>query len=200
MTDLAALLAIVRRQRELEWTDMHGLLRDRSHDLRNLIQMVELTMTELARHVDGFAAELVGDLAKTAAEMKAALERRTSAPIGDAVRAAIELLRPAVGELVVTHRLEPTTATALAAHEVEQLVVGLVVDAGRHAVAIDLLVRERTIDGHVWVELVCGFDAAPGELRVVNTIAERARGEVAISERRGGGTEISVALPTVHVG
>ena len=200
MPEQTALLALVRRQRELEWRDAHELLRERSHDLRNLIQIVELATAELAHSVDGFAAELVGELARTATEMRRAFERRPRAPIAEAVRAAIELLRPVVGELAVTHRLEATTATALSPDEVEQLVVALVIDGGRHAVAIDLLVRERVIDGVMWVELVCGIDAAPGELRAVKALAERAGGELTIAERRGGGNEIAVALPTVHDG
>jgi hypothetical protein len=197
MPDDTALLALVRRQRELEWKASHALLRERSHDLRNLIQIVELASTELAHRVDGVAAELVGELARTAIEMKRAFEARPRAPIAEAVRAAIELLRPAVGELAVTQRLEATTHTALSPDEVELLVVALVIDGGRHAAAIDLLVRERVIDGSMWVELVCGIDAAPGELRAVKTVAERVGGELVVVERRGGGNEIAVALPTV---
>jgi hypothetical protein len=53
------------------------------------------------------------------------------------------------------------------------------------------------IDGSMWVELVCGIDAAPGELRAVKTVAERVGGELVVVERRGGGNEIAVALPTV---
>jgi hypothetical protein len=125
MPDDTALLALVRRQRELEWKASHALLRERSHDLRNLIQIVELASTELAHRVDGVAAELVGELARTAIEMKRAFEARPRAPIAEAVRAAIELLRPAVGELAVTQRLEATTHTALSPDEVELLVVAL---------------------------------------------------------------------------
>jgi hypothetical protein len=85
-------------------------------------------------------------------------------------------------------------------------VIGLLLDAvevrGGEGPPVELLVRERVIAGSPWIELVRGDEPLTGgdrfELRVVEAIAHRASGEVARSERRGGGgEEVIVALPQV---
>ncbi|HEV7556818.1 MAG TPA: hypothetical protein VGO00_15235 [Kofleriaceae bacterium] len=201
MIDPEAVVALVRRQRDFEWATTAARLRDQGHDLRNLIQIVELASAALRGAVGDELTGLVDELQRVAMMMKRDLDRREpgeAAPVGDAVRAAVELVRSAVSELVVTVRVDATTTTVLTEPEVEQLVLGLVLDGGRNAAAIDLLVRERPIAGLRWVELVCGIDAPPAELRAVQAMAERGGGEVTVTDRRGGGNEIAVALPAVH--
>jgi hypothetical protein len=62
-------------------------------------------------------------------------------------------------------------------------------------------VRERTIEGKPWLEIVCStravLDSEHFDLRAVEAIASKNGGELASSERRGGGTELVVALPVV---
>jgi hypothetical protein len=196
MMDAAARLAIVERQRELEWQMLAGRARELAHELRNLIQIAELSALALKSHVPPHLATIVDEVERVAVGMKAELDHPPAvrAPVGAVVTAAVERLRPACGELAVTHQIAAATTTGLGADELELVVLALVSDAGRDGSSIELLVRERAIDGVPWVELVCGFDAPAGELRVVRSIVERAGGEVSASERRGGGTEVSVAL------
>jgi hypothetical protein len=201
MTDKDALVALVRRQRDFEWDTTTARLRDQGHDLRNLIQIVELASSALHGAVGGELVSLVDELQRVAFTMKRDLDdhkRGEAAPVGETVRSVVEQMRPAVGELAVTQRIDAITTTVLDAHELEQLVLGLVLDGGRESAAIDLLVRERPIAGIRWVELMCGIDGPAGELRAVKAIVERAGGDLTVSERRGGGNEIAVALPAVH--
>jgi hypothetical protein len=66
---------------------------------------------------------------------------------------------------------------------------------------IELFVRQRTIDGKPWLEIVRGaravLDGEHFDLRAVEAIAIKNGGELGRSERRGGGTELVVALPMV---
>src|SRR5215468_4430437 len=72
---------------------------------------------------------------------------------------------------------------------------------GRAPRGIELFVRERTIDGKPWLEIVRGARVElAGEhfdLQAVEAIAVKNGGELGHSERRGGGTELVVALPVV---
>ncbi|HEY4059455.1 MAG TPA: hypothetical protein VGM39_22710, partial [Kofleriaceae bacterium] len=65
----------------------------------------------------------------------------------------------------------------------------------------ELTVRERPMSGAPWIEIVRGLaeDAVSDgfDLKLVEVITSRAGGEMASSERRGGGTEVVVALPVV---
>ena len=226
MTKTDARLALHLRQRRFEWElarDEHTraaarLVAGKTHDLLNLIQIVQLAGQELEKRCDPAVREFIADLKRSAAEARQALSELMAAarppdtpargaPIGDAVDAAIDSLRGVFdGDLVDVRLSAPAeVATRCTAEELEHLLLGLVLDladAAPGARPIRLLVREREIEGAPWIEIVRASDAAaPGgerfELRVVETIARRAGGELTTSERRGGGEELVVALPEV---
>jgi hypothetical protein len=212
---LAAKLALVERQRRFEWTLARdaqakaaaALLKGRTHQLLNLIQIVELASVELERRSTGEALDIVRDLVRTADRAKRELaeivalakppERARGPSVAASVQAAIDAVRVVASELVVTLRLDVDSATALTDEELQQLVFGLVLDAAAGAGSVELLVRQRRIESAPWVEFVCGFDCDAGELRVIRAIVERATGELTVSPRRGGGSEVVVALPVV---
>ena len=63
--------------------------------------------------------------------------------------------------------------------------------------APDLLARLRTLDDASWLELIAGAPTAvvdDHEVAVLEAICARRGGELARSERKGGGEELSVAL------
>jgi hypothetical protein len=138
--------------------------------------------------------------------------------------AAVETMRAASTIPVDLHlAVWPELTTRCSASELEHLVFGLALDAvaelvGDTAPPIELFVRERTIEGKPWLEIVRGArpereaasEAAPDavadtvdplsehfDLRAVEAIAIKNGGELARSERRGGGIEVIVALPLI---
>lgn len=218
-----ARLALSLRQRRFEWALARDeqartaarLVAGKTHDLLNLLQIIQLAADELERRCEAGARAIVDDLLRTAdgarrslAELMAAARPAEAivrgAPVGAAVGAAVASLS---GELALDARIEapPAAATRCTALELEHLVIGLVLDAADApapgAQPVELAVRERAIAGAPWIELVRGCEAVPAgdrfELRVVEAIAHRAGGELATSERRGGGEEVVVALPEV---
>lgn len=223
MTRTEARLHLARRQRRFEWDLARDeqaraaaqLVGGKTHDLLNLVQIVQLAVLELQRRCDASATEFLDDLAKAAADAQRSLTELMvlarpepvivrGAPVGPTLAAAGAALRGVV-ELDLHLALPPDTATRCTAAELEHLVFGLALDvAPEHedaAVRVELHVRERTIDGKPWIELVRSTPVAPPqdrfELRVVEAIAQRAGGELATSDRRGGGEELVVALPAV---
>lgn len=252
MTKTDERLALVERQRRFEWE----LARDaqtrtaakfvagKTHDLLNLVQIVQLASLELSHRAGPDAAEFIADLLKAADDAKDQLTQLMAvarpdvvivpgAPVGAALTAAVHSVRSASTipvDLHLTVRSEITTRCT--ASELEHLVYGLVLDAApgetadppsrpgafdtpsAHATRrdgpspspspgpIELFVRERTIDGKPWLEIVRGarvmIDGEHFDLRAVEAIAVKNGGELAQSERRGGGTEVVVALPLVE--
>jgi len=192
-----ARLAALTRLRDLEWQMHVARTRELSHDLRNLIQITELTAATLKGKVPPPLDELVVEVDKVATAMKLELDTRKGpyAAVAARVRSVIDAVRTLVPELAVTYQLDEAATTVLTPVELDQVVLGLVVDAAHTATKLELLARARVIDQRRWIELVCSFDADAGELRNLTWIVERAGGEVSSSERRGGGTEVAVALP-----
>jgi len=198
----AARLALTLRQRQFEWTLARdaqakaaaALLKGRTHQLLNMIQIVELASVELERRATGETLEIVRDLTRTALDAKRELgelvalakplERGRGAAVAPAIQAAVDAVRAVASELAVTSRLDVDAATALTDEELQQLVIGLALDAAAGAGSVELLVRQRRIEGAPWIELVCGFDCDAGELRVIRAIVERGTGELTISPRR----------------
>jgi hypothetical protein len=222
MTKTDVLLALAQRQRRFEWE----LARDeqtraaarfvagRTHEVLNLIQIVQLATFQLEGLCGERGKEFIADLTRTADDAQReqrelmALARpdvviEKGAPVGAAVAAALATLREAIATDIHL-ATSGDTCTRCSATELEHLLVGLVldvIDKSDQPGMIDLLVRERTIDGKRWIEIVRASANTPHndrfELRAVTAIAERAGGEVATSERRGGGVELVVALPAV---
>jgi len=225
MMKTEARLALTLRQRRFEWALARDeqaraaahLVAGKTHDLLNLLQIIQLAADEIARHSDARGRDLVEDLRRSAGDSHRSLTELMAvarpaaaavavrgAPVGAAIEAAVASLG---GAIALDARIEapPAAVTRCTAEELEHLVIGLVLDAADvpapEARRVELAVRERVIDGAPWIELVRGCETAPAgdrfELRVVEAIAQRAGGELTSSERRGGGEEVVVALPEV---
>ena len=220
MTKTNERLALVERQRRFEWQ----LARDaqtraaaqfvagKTHDLLNLVQIVQLASLELAKRCTGGAEEFLADLTKAAGDAQERLTEMMAvarppdviergAAVGAAVTSAVETVRAASTIPVDVHlAVAPDVATRCTTTELQHLIFGLALDAAEVG-AVELFVRERTIDGKPWVEIVRGArDDLAGDrfdLRAVEAIAQKNGGELARSDRRGGGTELVVALPVV---
>jgi hypothetical protein len=230
MTKTDERLALVERQRRFEWElarDAHTraagqFVAGKTHDLLNLVQIVELASLELSRRCNPDAGEFITDLLKAADDAKLQLRELmavarpdTIAPpgarVGAALTAAVETVRAASTIPVDLHlTMPPETTTRCTATELEHVVYGLVLDAvatgaeaGGQARPIELFVRERMIEGKPWLEIVRGARGGEAieperdhfDLRAVEVIAAKNGGELAQSERRGGGIEVVVALP-----
>jgi signal transduction histidine kinase len=216
-------LALVERQRRFEWelardaqTRAAGqFVSGKTHDLLNLVQIVQLASLELSRRCSADAGEFITDLLKAAEDAKHQLQELMAvarpdvvivpgAPVGAALTAAVVTVRAASTIPVDLHlTVHAEIATRCDATELAHIVYGLVLDAAAdvdtHGGPIELFVRERTIDGKPWLEIVRGaramLDGEHFDLRAVEAIAVKNGGELAHSERRGGGTEVVVALP-----
>ncbi|MEJ7600359.1 MAG: hypothetical protein WKG01_20785 [Kofleriaceae bacterium] len=214
MTRTEALLSLAQRQRRFEWQlardeqtrAASAVVAGKTHDLLNLVQIVNLVSFELERRSDPSAREFLDDLQRAADDAKVSLRAlmETARPVPVIVHApigpAIEAARHALDELATMELrmlTAPATVTRCTEEELEHLVLGLALDAIDHP--FELEIRERMIDGKRHVELLrCSRVSSEGErfeLRAVESIAQRAGGELAVSERRGGGVEVVVALP-----
>jgi signal transduction histidine kinase len=213
-----ARLALAQRQRRFEWElarEEHTraaakLVAGKTHDMMNLVQIVQLASLELEQRCGEDAKEFLEDLIRASKDAQESLfalmevarpeQRVERGPaIGATLTRVLEDIRAAVA--VDCHLAnDPDTASALTREQIEHLVIGLALDAA-DADRIEIYVRDRSIDGKPWVEIVRGTETAIAgdhfDLRAVEQIAKRGGGELAISERRGGGTELVVALPAL---
>jgi hypothetical protein len=236
MTKTNERLALVERQRRFEWQLARQVqtqvaarfVAGKTHDLLNLIQIVQLATLELSRRCTDDAAEFIVDLRKAAEDaqhqlaelMAVARPDEVAVPgahVGAAITAAVETVRAASTIEVDLHlAVQPEVTTRCSAEELAHVIYGLTLDAATTEAAaggaddeapgsppnpIGLFVRDRTIDGKPWLEIVRGARVElAGEhfdLQAVEAIAVKNGGELAHSERRGGGTELVVALPIV---
>lgn len=211
------LLALSQRQRRFEWQLARDeqtraaarLVAGKTHDLLNLIQIIQLATLELGNRCDAAAREFIDDLTRSAASSQQQLDELMAvarpaqtiargAPVATTIAAAIATVREAIA-LDVELGLPPAAATRCTAEELEHLVIGLALDVASADVPVTMMVRARSINGAPWIEIVRSSPVVPAgdrfELRVVEVIAQRAGGEVAHSDRRGGGEELVVALP-----
>jgi hypothetical protein len=220
MTKTDARLALAQRQRRFEWELAREeqtraaarFVAGRTHDLLNMVQIAKLASLQLETMCSAQGKEFIDDLLKAAEDAEVQLGElmavarpdvviERGAPVGAAIDAALTRLRDAI-EVDIHLATSPDTRTRLSAHELEHLLIGLALDvidgeAGR----IELFVRERAIDGKPWIEVVRATSKLPAndtfELRAVTAIANKAGGELATSDRRGGGSELIVSLPIV---
>jgi len=255
MTKTDGRLALVERQRRFEWQVAREIqtqaaarfVAGKTHDLLNLIQIVQLASLELERRCTADAGEFIADLRKAADDARHQLAELMAvarpeeiivpgAPVGAAVTAAVETVRAASTIEVDLHlAIDPEVATRCSGEELTHVIYGLTLDAattedgggaprgiersetgggdpdgsaggagGGAPRGIELFIRERMIDGRPWLEIVRGARVElAGEhfdLQAVEAIAVKNGGELGHSERRGGGTELVVALPVVRVG
>lgn len=218
MTKTEARLQLSQQQRKFEWELARDeqaraagkLVSGKTHDLLNLVQIVQLASLELEKRCDATGKEFIADLTRAAADAQASLITlmevarpedpiTRGAPVGAAVDAAMAALREAI-DVSIHLAPPPDTATRCTARELEHILIGLALDVvDEH---VELFVRERQIQGSPWIEIVRASENVPAgerfELRAVEAIATRAGGELAKSDRRGGGEELVVALPVVR--
>lgn len=229
MTKTDQRLALVEHQRRFEWElarEAHAraaaqFVTGKTHDLLNLVQIVELASFALSRRGGAGITEFIAELTKAAEDAKHQLTELLAvarpkkvvapgAPVAAAITSAVEAVREASGIAVDLHlTIQPELTTRCSAAELEHVIYGLALDAvaadaaelpatGEPS-AIELFVRERLIDGKPWLEIVRGagvtLEGEHFDLRAVEAIATKNGGELARSERRGGGTELVVALP-----
>ncbi len=211
---------LIEKQRRFEWELAREeqakiaakLVAGKTHDLLNLVQIVMLASEELAKRCDPTGVEFVEDLLRASRDaerslktlMQVARPERVSAvgpAVGAAITSVVEELRSSI-PIDLHLALLPDTATSLTGDEVGHLVIGLALEAAS-ATRIELHVRERVIDDAPWIEIMRGADvpsyegALPFDLRAVEVLVTRAGGELTSSERRGGGSELVVALPAI---
>jgi hypothetical protein len=233
MTKINERLALVERQRRFEWELAREVqtkiasrfVSGKTHDLLNLVQIVQLASLELTRRCPPEALEFIEDLQKAAVDAQRQLTElmtlarpdeviAAGAPVGAAITAAVEVVRAASTIAVDLHlTVSPDATTRCTADELAHLIYGVTLDAVSETAQLDplapaaapspieLFIRERTIDGKPWLEIVRGarvaLDGEHFDLRAVEAIAIKNGGELAQSERRGGGSELVVALPLV---
>ncbi|MBL0213776.1 MAG: hypothetical protein IPQ07_07830 [Myxococcales bacterium] len=216
------LIGLIERQRRFEWDLARDeqtraaarLIAGKTHDLLNLVQIVKLATAELAKRCDPTGLEFIDDLTRAAIDAEASLKQvmavarpshavtgrvRTGDPVGAAITQIVDELRRAI-PIDLHLALAPDTTTALSHDELGHLILGLALEAAS-APRIELHVRQRAIADVPWVEILRGadlppyHDALPFDLRTVEVLVARAGGELSIAERRGGGSELVVALP-----
>jgi len=220
MTKSDARHVLCQRQRRFEWELARDaqtraaakLVAGKTHDLLNLVQIVQLATLELAKRcADPTAQEFLDDLERAARDAQRGLEEMMAvarpdeaivrgAPVGAAVEGAIGALRDVIA-IDIHLATPPDLATRCSRDDLEHILIGLALDAADDPRPIELFVRERAIDGTPWLEIVRSSPSVPTgdrfELRAVEAIVQRAGGELATSDRRGGGEELVVALPVV---
>jgi nitrogen-specific signal transduction histidine kinase len=227
---LEARLRLIDRIRRVEHTLARdeqakiaaALMKGRSHDLGNHIQIVKLTAHELERRAQDRAdfLELITDMRQSAeqattllAEMVAAARPADRTEVGpvvtNVVRAAVEQGRAAVpGSVELRIDLDDTVHTYANAEELEAIVLAAILDASSSS-RMTIVLRERLIQGRRWVELLRVDDRQQfndGELahmfephsllHVVAGAAKFAGGEASLSPGRGG-LELAIELPVV---
>lgn len=221
-------LRLIDRIRRVEHTLAQGeqvkvavaLMKGRSHDLGNQVQIVKLCTLELERRAKDRPdlLELVTDMRQAAdqaavvlAEMFAAarpVDRDVAGPVVTAaVRAAVESARPALaGAVELRIDLDDTVHTFASAEELEAMIAAAMLDAAS-STRMTLVVRERVIQQKRWVEILRADDRqqfGDGDLahmfephsllHVVAGVARLAGGEASLSPARGG-LELAIELP-----
>lgn len=227
---LEARLRLVDRIRRVEYTLARdeqakvaaALMRGRSHDLGNQLQIVKLSALELERRAKDRPdlAELITDMRHAAEQAAATLgdlfaaarpsERQTPGPVvTSAVRAAVDLARPALAVTIELRiDLDDTVHTYASADELEAIILAAMLDA-TGATRLSIVVRERVIQQKRWVEILRIDDRqqfGDGDLahmfephsllHVIAGTAKLAGGEASLSPGRGG-LELAIELPAV---
>src|SRR6478609_2880643 len=165
---LEARLGLIERIRRVEHALAHSeqartaaaLLRNRSHDLGNAVQIVSLSAHELTRRVRDRTdvSDLVLEMSIAAEEATALLQdmiasahpasRNVPGPVvTNVVRAAIEAARPAlIAPIELRIELDDTVHTFCSAEELEALVLAAALDAA-NATRVTFVLRERLVQG-----------------------------------------------------
>jgi len=212
-------LALIERIHEVEVAlarDQHAataaqLMRGRSHELGNQVQILKLASLELERRATPDQAELIGDM-RTAADQAAIVlddmmaaarppERSSVGPaFAPAVRLSIEEARGGVKAAVeLRSELGDGAVTRATAEELSAIVFALLLDAD-DAKSITIMLRERQINKKPWVELL-RFDSRDGVdaetsryLHFLEAAVRPGGGEASLSPGRHG-LELAIAFP-----
>lgn len=198
--------ALSERRRRYEWQLAQAVqvaaaadfVAGKTHDLANLVQIVQLATAALERHCPPEAQRYLEELSRAGDDahrsLTALIARARPEPIivrgdplGPALAAATAALAPFTVDLTST--ADPATTTRALADDLEQLLVALALAAPP---PIAIRARTRAIAGAPWLELLraCPTAPDPHELAVLAAIATRAGGEASYSDG-----ELAVALP-----
>ncbi len=185
---LEARLRLIERIRRVEHTLARqeqataaaALMKGRSHDLGNALQIIKLSALELERRAQERPdfLELLGDMRQAAEQAVAVLadmfaatrpaDRMVAGPIvSHTIRAAVEQARAAfAGTVELRIELDDTVNTWSTAEELEAMVFAAMLDAMSPAVGpspelpasgatrITIVARERVIQSRRWVEIL----------------------------------------------
>jgi hypothetical protein len=188
-----------------------SLVRGRTHELGNQVQILRLASIELERRATAEQSELITDLRAAAEAANQALAEMLSAarpedrkdpgePVAPVVRQAIELVRAATSVPIEIHLdLTEDVRTRATAAELEACVMQVLLAATwgpGAATRLDVRARQRQIEKKPWIELLViadrlPFDAPPG---VIQSVAEAAAGGASLSDGRTG-VELALELP-----
>jgi hypothetical protein len=189
-----------------------ALVRRKTHELGNAVQIVQLASLELERRVSATEiAELVADLrggaehaARALGELLAAAVPATrmqlGPPVAQALRDAIEEARGALAAHVdASIELAEDVRTRATGDELAALVFAALL-ATDDATRVSIVVRARTIAGKPYAQLLWIDDRRARDEVVlpplVAALAERAGGEASLSPGRDG-LELAIELPAV---
>jgi hypothetical protein len=187
-----------------------ALVRRKTHELGNAVQIVQLSALELERRVSATEiAELVADLRGGAEQAASALGELLAAaapamrtlpgpPVAPSVRAAIDEARGALAaHIEASIELADDVRTRATADELTALVVAALL-ATDDATRVSIVVRPRTIAGKPYAQLLWIDDRRDRDEAVLPpllaAIAERAGGEASLSPGRDG-LELAIELP-----
>jgi hypothetical protein len=187
------------------------LMRGRSHELGNQVQIVRLASIEIERRATAELVELLTDLRSAAEAANIVLADMVNAarppersvvgpPFGPALRAAIDRASSAVKmQVEVRSELADTVCTRATAEEIEALAFAALLDA-EPATKVTFMLRERQITGKRWVELLRfddrgAIEAEPGRyVQFLDAAARPSGGEASLSPGRNG-LELAIAFP-----
>ena len=193
------------RLRRFEWAcardeharEVHDGVRRRSHDLLNLVQIVDLASQQLVARCGDAAAELASDLSRAATDARAAVDSlRAIAPPSEPGTRGDRTSAGAVARCVLTRgtiAVDDGAVIGWTPEELQMLLLALELDAPHG----ELVVRSRVLEDGEVVEVLCvPIDSDAVAVKMARTIASHAGGEVTL-EPREGGYELAVTIRTV---
>jgi hypothetical protein len=189
------------------------LMRGRSHELGNQVQIVRLASIEIERRATPEQAELIADMRTAAEQANIVLADMVNAarppersvigpPFAPALRAAIERATGVLKvQVEVRSELADTVCTRSTDEEIEAIVFAALLDA-EAAGKVTFVLRERQISGKRWVEALRFDDRGALEpeagryVQFVEAATRPAGGEASLSAGRSG-LELVIAFPVV---
>ncbi|MFT3697345.1 MAG: hypothetical protein QM831_29655 [Kofleriaceae bacterium] len=179
-------------------------VRQRLHALGNAVQIVDLASAELVKQQPHEPSGLLADIRNAAkdahAEVTAMLQLALmpagpGAPFAPTIRGALDMIRASL-PIEVNLRdelLASTSPCRLDAEELELLTFAILLEA-RTAGSIELVLRERPINGKPWFELIRCTDRELPPTQLVVMLAAIGDGEVSTEHARGV-HELVIAIP-----